>query len=127
LPSLIYRALSFGAVGVLSSAGYVVTLSLGVEKLGFSVLVSALLAFGVGTLISYVGNTLVTFRMTLAGSTAWRFLAVVGIGMVLNQAIAFGLDRLGAHYLVIAAAVFVVIPAFNFVAHSAFTYRTERT
>jgi putative flippase GtrA len=121
-----YRALSFAAVGLVSSGGYVATLTVGVEKLAFPVVVSAFLAFCVGTLVSYIGNTLLTFRASMGGSTLWRFLSVVTIGMALNQAIAYALDRMGAHYLFVALTVFVIIPAFNFAAHSAFTYRLDR-
>jgi uncharacterized membrane protein YGL010W len=56
-----------------------------------------------------------------------RFLLIVLIGMVLNQITAFLLDSAGVHYVSIAAAVFVVVPAFNFIGHSLFTYRASRT
>ncbi len=59
-------------------------------------------------------------------TTFMRFTAVVLVGMALNQTIAYILDRLGAHYLLIALAVFLIVPLINFVGHSLFTYRAGR-
>lgn len=117
------RAIIFLGVGIVSSLVYLATMSAAVELFGLSVPVAALLAFLTGTAVSYAGNTWLTFQAKSDAGTLTRFLIVVGIGMGLNQIIAYGLDRLGAHYLAIWLTVFIVIPAINFVGHSLFTYR----
>ncbi|HEV2602665.1 MAG TPA: GtrA family protein [Microvirga sp.] len=116
----------FLAVGLVSSASYAATLTLGIERLGWSVLAAAFAAFCVGTVVSYGGNTLLTFAQPMTKATFVRFIAVVLVGMALNQVIAYALDRLGAHYLLIALAVFLIVPLVNFVGHSLFTYREGR-
>jgi putative flippase GtrA len=123
LNQTMYRALSFLGVGLVSSVGYLATMSAGLEWLGFSVLTSAFLAFCTGTAVSYLGNTLFTFRAPMNRGSLARFFVVVLIGLGLNQAIAYGLSHIGAHYVLIAATVFLVVPVINFVGHSVFTYR----
>lgn len=59
----------------------------------------------------------------MSRGTFLRFLTIVVLGMGLNQAIAYSLDRTGVHYVFIALTVFIVIPVFNFLGHIAFTYR----
>jgi putative flippase GtrA len=116
----------FLAVGLVSSGSYAVTLALCIERLEWSVLAAAFAAFCVGTLVSYGGNSLLTFAQPMTKATFMRFTAVVLVGMALNQTTAYVLDRLGAHYLLIALAVFLIVPLVNFVGHSLFTYREGR-
>jgi putative flippase GtrA len=120
---MLYRAISFGGIGLVSSAGYLLAMSASVEWLGLPVLTSAFIAFCIGTIISYIGNTLFTFRAPVSRSGFARFLVVVVVGMGINQAIAYGLDQFGVHYTVIAITVFIVVPVINFAGHSLFTYR----
>jgi len=124
---LLRQICSFAIIGLVSSAAYLGTMSLSVDVLRLSVAVAAFLAFCVGTMISYLGNTLLTFRATMTGVVLGRFLLVVLIGMVLNQIIALLLNSASVHYVLIAATVFVVVPAFNFIGHTLFTYRVSRT
>ncbi|MBD2750020.1 GtrA family protein [Microvirga sp. BT688] len=119
----IYRGMFFVAVGLVSSASYLATMSMSIEWLGLSVLTSAFFAFCVGTTISYLGNTLFTFRAPMSRGNFAKFLLVVLVGLGVNQTIAYGLNHIGAHYLVIAATVFIVVPIINFIGHSLFTYR----
>ncbi|MFC1458345.1 GtrA family protein [Microvirga arabica] len=121
--SAVVSLLLFGGVGLLSSLGYFASMSICIEVLRFSVFGAAFVAFCIGTLISYLGNTLLTFRGSLNSATLARFLVVVMTGMVVNQVIAFGLNAIGAHYVFIALTVFAVVPIFNFIGHSLFTYR----
>jgi putative flippase GtrA len=115
--------LLFGGVGLISSLGYFASMSICIEVLRFPVFGAAFVAFCIGTLISYLGNTVLTFRGSLNSATLARFLIVVLVGMAVNQAIAAGLDTIGVHYVFIALTVFVVVPVFNFIGHSLFTYR----
>ncbi|MBL0405065.1 GtrA family protein [Microvirga aerilata] len=118
--------LAFLAVGAVSSIAYLAVMSAGRGWLGLSITISAFFAFCMGTAISYLGNTLFTFRSKVNGGTLARFLSVVVAGLVVNQAIAYGLNEVGVHYFFIALTVFVVVPVINFIGHSIFTYRGKR-
>lgn len=120
------RLVVFLAVGIASSLAYLAVLSAAVELGGLSVVPAAFLGFVAGTAVSYAGNTLLTFKAKSDTGTFTRFMIVVLVGMALNQALAFVLDRLGAHYVVVWLAVFTLIPAINYVGHSLFTYRERK-
>jgi putative flippase GtrA len=124
---LLRQICSFAAIGLVSSASYLGAMSLSVEFLHLSVAVAAFLAFCAGTAISYLGNTLLTFRAPMTGNVLGRLLLIVLMGMVRNQVTAFLVNSAGVHYVLIAATVFVVVPAFSFIGHSLFTYRAPRT
>lgn len=117
------RLLTFVLVGAVSSAFYLATMAAMVEFARWTVPSAALAAFAVGTLVSYVGNTHLTFGVSMNRRIFARFLLITGIGMASNQAIAVGLDRVGAHYVIISAVVFVLVPACNYLGHVSFTYR----
>jgi putative flippase GtrA len=120
------RGISFLVIGVVSSAAYLATMSVCVDFLNISAVFSAFAAFWVGTIISYLGNTLFTFQSAVTKGTMLRFLSVVLLGLGVNQAIAYCLSQAGVHYVVIALTVFVLVPVVNFIGHSAFTYREGR-
>lgn len=115
----------FIAFGVVSSAAYLATIAACVDWAGLPVVLSAVAAFCVGTLVSYVLNTRFTYgdRPTLANFK--RFTLVVAAGFCLNVAITWIFARLGVHYIVSSLVVFTVVPAFNYLAHSRFTYGAE--
>jgi putative flippase GtrA len=125
-PPVLRRLGVFVAVGLISSIAYAATMALCIERFEWSILAAALAAFCTGTLVSYAGNSLLTFAQPMTPATFARFTVVVLLGLALNQAIAYSLDRLGAHYLLIAMAVFLIVPVANFIGHSLFTYRASR-
>jgi putative flippase GtrA len=92
------------------------------EFLQADLLGAAVAAFGVGTVTSYVGNSLLTFRARMTRSNAGRFLAVVLAGLALNQIIAWAVGTLGLNYLFLPLAVFVVVPAFNYAGHRFYSF-----
>jgi|LFEF01.1.fsa_nt_gb putative flippase GtrA len=120
------RLALFVAFGILSSAAYLATMVACVDVLGFPVVPSSVAAFVVGTLVSYVLNTRFTYRDRMNWANFNRFALVVLIGFGLNVAITWIFARLGVHYVIGALVVFVVVPAFNFLAHSRFTYGAGR-
>ena len=120
---LVRKAVRFGVVGVVSSLFYVATMALLVEGLRTSATVGAIGAFCVGTAVSYVGNTMWSFEAQWDASSARKFLVVTLAGLGLNVAIAYALDLIGLHYLLIALIILVTVPAFNFVGHNLWTYR----
>jgi len=117
------RTLRFIAVGIVASIFYLVTMSLMVDGLGQSTTAGAIASFVIGTLISYIGNTLWTWETRMSGAVFWRFLVVVSLGMLLNIVLAYVLEQQGVHHLLIGLIILVSIPIFNFVAHEFWTYR----
>ena len=125
-PGLARQLIRFGVVGVAASATYVGVMALVVDLLGRSILLGAFCAFVVATAVSYVGNALWSFGATLTASTAIRFWLITTVGLGLNLAIAWVLERLGAHYLVVSLVILIVVPAFNFAGHRLVTFGGKR-
>jgi len=117
------QILSFGLVGGVSAATYAAAQAGAIELAGVPVLPAALLAFAAGTLVSWIGNSLATFRAPLAGRTAWRFIVVTGLGMGLNLGIVAAVEAAGLHYGAGIALVLCTVPAFNFLGHRRWTFR----
>ena len=44
------------------------------------------------------------------------------MGLLLNLLIAWAMERMGVHYLLISLAVLVVVPLFNFAGHRLITF-----
>lgn len=114
--------LRFLVVGIVSSLGYVVTMAVCVDALGWRPTGGAVAAFAMGTLISYLGNTWWTFDATPTSRNLLRFSMVVAIGLLINVAIASSFEQLGLHHLIISLAVLGVVPVFNFAGHRFWTY-----
>lgn len=117
------RVVKFGVIGVFSSLAYVLTMAAFVDGLHVSVLMGAVVAFFVGAIVSYVGNTLWTFSAPLHGVTLVRFLIVTGLGFLINCALAYGLERMALHHLLISLIILTIVPVFNYLGHAWWTYR----
>jgi len=121
-PDLARQLIRFVAVGLLAAATYVGVMALVVDLLGRSILLGAFCAFVVATAVSYVGNALWSFGAALTASTAIRFWLITTVGLCLNLALAWMLERLGAHYLVVSLVILIVVPLFNFAGHRLITF-----
>ena len=121
-PSLARALVGYAVTGSMAAAAYVGTMAFVIERLDRSVTLAAVAAFGIGTVVSYTGNALLSFGTRPSLATVHRFLAVTLVGLGLNTAIAWGLDRLGFAYLLISLVVLVVVPAWNFAAHYFWTF-----
>lgn len=117
------QILSFGLVGGASATTYAATQAGAIELARAPVLAAALLAFAAGTLVSWIGNSLATFRVPLAGRTAWRFALITGLGLGLNLGIVAAIEAAGLHYGVGIILVLCTVPAFNFLGHRLWTFR----
>ena len=113
----------FLAVGATSSLAYLLVLSALVELVGFSTTLSSILAYVVGTIISYFGSAKFAFKGRLGGVTLARFLTVVGASFFVNATLAFSMERAGAHYLLVGLVIIVCVSAFNYVCHRTWTFR----
>lgn len=120
---ILRQILSFGLVGGASAATYAATQAGAIELARIPVLTAAVLAFIAGTLVSWIGNSLATFRVPLAGRTAWRFALITGLGMGLNLGIVAAVEAAGLHYGVGIILVLCTVPAFNFLGHRLWTFR----
>lgn len=121
--SLARSAVSFAAVGVLSTLTHVCVATLLIELLGARPPVANGVAFVVATLLSYVANTRWSFGARLGAATAWRFALVAGTAGLMSMGIAWLVERAGGHYALGIALVVVFVPAFSFIGHRTFTYR----
>lgn len=121
-PALARQLIRFGVVGVCAAAVYVGTMALVVDVLGRSIVSGAVVAFVAGTVVSYAGNALWSFEARLTLGNAARFTAITVAGLVLNIAIAWAGERLGAGYLLVSLIVMVTVPIFNFVGHRLVTF-----
>jgi putative flippase GtrA len=121
------RLYRFLVVGVASSGAYVAILNLGVVVFGLSATVSAIVAYVLGGVASYVGNTLWGFGAALTAATAWRFTVVILTTFALNTGLVWLLERMGTHHVVISLISAAFIAPCNFAGHSLFTYRGRTT
>lgn len=119
------RLYRFLVVGVASSGTYVACMNLGVSALKLPPVASAVIAYVLGGVVSYVGNTLWGFGAKIGGRTAWRFVAVILTVLILNSLLVGALSRLHVHPFLISLVTAVFIAVMNFIGHSLFTYRTE--
>lgn len=117
------RFISFGSVGVLSTAVHVAVASALITAAGWPAGFANGVAFCVATVVSYSLQSRLTFRRAMSRRTLWRFVAVAAGGAAVSMAISGGAEWLGLHYLVGIALVVVSLPPLTFVAHSRWTYR----
>ncbi len=116
------QLIRFFLVGLVAALAYVAVMALVVDGFKGRVLLGAFLAFIVATLVSFVGNALWSFGARPTTSNALRFFAVNTVGLVLNMAIAWAMERAGAHYLLVSLVVLIVVPLFNFAGHRLITF-----
>ena len=116
------QLIRFFVVGGGAAVTYVAVMAIVVDGFGGRVLLGAFLAFVIATLVSFVGNALWSFGSRLSSAKAAVFFAVNTAGLGLNMAIAWLLERMGVHYLLIALTVLIVVPMFNFAGHRMITF-----
>jgi putative flippase GtrA len=117
------RLFRFLVMGIASAGSYVAVMHLAVVGLGLSATASSIIAFFAGGLVSYIGNTLWGFGAVVTPATASRFLLVILVTLGINTALAWIMELLGIHHLIIGLVSVVVVAACNFIGHSVFTYR----
>lgn len=115
---------SFLAIGLFSMAVYSSTVTGLVELTGAHPLAGTAAGFLTGTAVSYVGNTLLSFREQLAISTMVRFTIATLAGFGLNLGIMQAALMAGLPYWAGILAVMATVPAFNFLIHKFWTYRS---
>jgi len=116
------QLIRFVLVGLVAAVAYVAVMALVVDGLHGSVLWGAFCAFVLATAVSFVGNAIWSFGARPTAATAVRFFMVNTVGLVLNMLIAWALERLGVHYLLISLTVLIIVPLFNFAGHRFVTF-----
>ena len=112
----------FFLVGVLSSLGYVLIMTMSVDGMGWRPTHGAVLAFMAGTIISYMGNTCWTFESTPTSRNLFRFSMVIAASFIVNIVMAWSLEHLGFHHIVISIAILTTVPVLNYFGHRLWTY-----
>lgn len=120
---ILVQAVKFVLCGLVSAASYTATIVSLVELAGWHTAAATCVGFSVGTVVSYVLNSLFTFQRKLERSRFVRFGTVTLIGLGINVSIVEGAQLIGLHYGFGVFGSLVVAPAFNFLAHRYWTFR----
>jgi putative flippase GtrA len=117
------RILRFGLVGGVAFVTYAGVMEVAVNHFGTNQVIGAFAGFVVGTIFSYIGNSLFSFRVRPTASNSMKFWIVTLVGLGLNLAIAFLFGRLGAPPLLTALTIFTAVPALNYLGHRFWSFR----
>ncbi len=112
---------AFGAVGILSFAVYLATVTAVVE-LGGHPVAGAVCGFATGTAVSFAGNCRWVFRVPASAMVGRRFLVTTLAGFAANVGLAWLLTAWGVHYALMTLIIFAVVPAFNYLGHRFWTF-----
>ncbi|RDK06189.1 GtrA family protein [Cupriavidus lacunae] len=114
------RFLVSGATSTGVHVGITATL---VTTLATSPVTANCVAFLCATACSYLLNTLWSFSSRLRNRTLGRFAGVSLLGLGVTMCISWTAQTLGASYWAGLACVVLIVPAFTYLAHRAWTYR----
>ena len=121
--SLLGRFIRFGLTGLfVTGVHFVVTIAL-VELLDATPALANGVAYVTSTIISYIINTMWSFRTGFHRRTFVRYVTVAGIGLAVAVSLAAILDRLGVHYILGICIITVTNPPLIFALHNFWTYR----
>jgi len=119
----IKRLVRFVLAGLCVTGIHVLIATFSITYLGIGSAIANSIAFLAATLVSYLINTLWSFRKPLAGRSLLRFGIVSAIGLLGAYLIAREVEALGYHYLVGICAIAVTVPTMTFALHNLWTYR----
>ncbi len=116
--------LRFATVGAVATAAHYAVLITLAELAGVNPVTATVIGFGVGAVVSYTLNRRFTFAVRPAYMRGFvKFLAVVGIGAVLNAAIVAFFIGLGLHYLIAQVIATGLVLIWNFAAARLVVFR----
>lgn len=113
---------SFALVGITSSLVYMAIVAVLSIKFGWRSTPSIIVAYAVGTLVSYAGSGIFAFQQKMTAANLAKFLVVVGLSFIVNIIISEMLSPLGVHTIVIGAINVILVGAFNFICHKYWTF-----
>jgi putative flippase GtrA len=119
----IVRIARFAAVGGVAFVSYYgcMVATIGLTNSGQGVAAGA--GFIAGTIVSYIGNSLVVFRARPTAGNMLRFWVVTCAGFVLNILIASVLEKLGFRPFFTALLIFLTVPVLNYLGHRFWSFR----
>ena len=118
--------LRFLGVGMAAAATYSASVAAGHEWFGMGDVSASIAGFFFGTLVSYVGNSALTFNAKQGADTLWRFVVVTLVGFGLNTLLTGLVSAVGLHYGFGVALVLTTVPVFNYLGHHFWTYRHKK-
>ncbi len=112
--------------GAATALHYAVMIAL-VEAVGVAAPAAAAAGFLAGAVVSYLANRAFTFQSEAdLGAGLFRYAMVMGVGLLLNVALVWGLTGLGASYLLAQIAATGLVLFWNFFAARAFVFEGRR-
>jgi putative flippase GtrA len=119
----IARVARFVVVGGVAFASYYGCMVATIRFTNSSQAVGAGAGFIVGTIVSYIGNSLLVFQARPTAGNLSRFWVVTLAGFVLNICIASVLERLGFSPFFTALLIFLTVPILNYLGHRFWSFR----
>ncbi|MBI5451144.1 MAG: GtrA family protein [Gammaproteobacteria bacterium] len=122
---MLKQFLMFSGVGVLGTAAHYLVLVGLVQGLAVAVLPATVVGSICGALVNYLLNYQLTFRSRLPHHQALaRFLAVAGVGLLLNALVVGVLvQRVGLYYLYGQLVATLLVLGWGFLANRIWTFR----
>jgi putative flippase GtrA len=122
--SVFFQAFRFAWVGVGVTALHVVSATWLITIQELSPVVANGFAFVLATLVSYIANTLWSFKRSLTSISLLRFAGVSLLGLLVTLVVSAAAEFVGLDYYYGIFAVVLAVPSFSFFLHRIWTYRT---
>jgi len=119
----IARVARFVVVGGVAFASYYGCMVATISLTNSGQAAGAGVGFVVGTIVSYIGNSVLVFRARPTAGNLFRFWVVTLAGFVLNIGIASILERLGFSPFFTALLIFLTVPVLNYLGHRFWSFR----
>jgi len=126
IPAVLARFMGFAVIGAIGTAAHYSVLSILVELFHVSILVATTAGSITGAVVNYILNRRFTFVSDAKHSVALpKFLTVAAVGAACNWlVVAWLLQHVGWHYLLIQLFATSVVLLWNFAANSLWTFRS---
>ena len=121
--STVVQLFRFAWVGVGVTALHVLFTTWLIIAQGISPVAANGIAFVTATLVSYIANTLWSFKHKLHTHSLLRFMSVSLVGLLSTLGISAVAQVIGLAYYYGIAAIVIVVPGVSFLLHRAWTYR----
>jgi putative flippase GtrA len=120
--------LRFAQVGALCTGIHYALLTGGVEWLGLDAVLASTAGFVASAVVNYLLNRRYTYASTASHAVlVWRFVAVMGVGLMLNALLMRLLHGyLGWHYVLAQVFATAGTLSWNFLAHRQWTFSRSK-
>jgi putative flippase GtrA len=114
--------LVFCVTGLLATALHTAIAVIAIEYFQLAAWLANAIAFASATLLSFLGNSLVGFKVEMARQRFLRFIVVALGGLVVAACIAKAIDVHGYHYAWGILLIVVLVPCLTYSAHRMWTF-----